>query len=158
MKQKAVFLAMALLATPCVIPTGAMAGMLVHTSAQGVSVQIGARNDRGYYWDGYDWRTPTWWRGHKGKHVGERNTRGEYWDGGRWSPKPPAGQGKTAKARQQPVAHKTTSRNTGADHNTHAQPNGDNGKQGQAQSGHESKSQENQHQGSGGEPIKPPQQ
>ncbi|HEY0210417.1 MAG TPA: DUF2502 domain-containing protein [Acerihabitans sp.] len=149
MKQKAALLVMALLATPCAIPSGAIAGMLVNVSASGASAQIGERNDRGYYWDGHDWRAPAWWRGHQGKHLGERNQHGEYWDGGRWSAQPPAGHGKTTRARTQQAAHNTASRNTGGNQDTHAQSNGANGKPGQAQG--------NQHQVSGGEPIKPPQ-
>ncbi|NDL63065.1 DUF2502 domain-containing protein [Acerihabitans arboris] len=163
MKQKAALLAMALLVTPSALPLGAIAGVSVNINAPGVSVRIGERNDRGYYWDGYDWRTPAWWRGHQGKHLGERNKHGEYWDGGRWSPKPPAGHGNRDKTRQQPAAHKTSSHNTGGGPNANLQQNGGNGKQGQARAGHDGKNQDNKsqdgkNQGTAGEPIKPPQQ
>ena len=50
----------------------------------GVSLRIGEQDNRGRYWDGYDWRPPQWWHAHQGRGVGERNSRGLYWDGGRW--------------------------------------------------------------------------
>ncbi|TJZ65003.1 DUF2502 domain-containing protein [Chitiniphilus eburneus] len=56
----------------------------VSISAPGVSIQIGDRDQRGYYWDGYDWREPRWWHDHQGRHVGERHPKGDYWDGHRW--------------------------------------------------------------------------
>ena len=43
----------------------------VRVDAPGVSVTFGTRNDRGYYWDGYDWRDPGYWRSHNGPR-GER--------------------------------------------------------------------------------------
>lgn len=38
----------------------------VRIDAPGVSVTFGSRNDRGYYWDGYDWREPAYWKQHNG--------------------------------------------------------------------------------------------
>ncbi len=43
----------------------------VRIDAPGVSVTFGSRNDRGYYWDGHDWRDPDYWRRHDGPR-GER--------------------------------------------------------------------------------------
>lgn len=50
----------------------------------GVSLHLGDRDQRGNYWDGYDWRDQNWWRNHQGRWVGDRSPRGYYWDGGRW--------------------------------------------------------------------------
>lgn len=50
----------------------------------GVTLNIGDRDRRGYYWDGYDWRSERWWREYRGHHRGERNRHGYYWDGWRW--------------------------------------------------------------------------
>ncbi|TPG63314.1 DUF2502 domain-containing protein [Ewingella americana] len=50
----------------------------------GLSINIGDRDRRGYYWDGYDWRDAGWWNNHRGRNYGERSHRGYYWDGGRW--------------------------------------------------------------------------
>jgi hypothetical protein len=36
----------------------------VRVDAPGVSVTFGSRNDRGYYWDGYEYRDPDYWRRH----------------------------------------------------------------------------------------------
>ena len=38
----------------------------VRVDAPGVSVTFGSRNDRGYYWDGYYWREPAYWKQHNG--------------------------------------------------------------------------------------------
>lgn len=32
----------------------------------GITVTFGSRNDRGYYWDGYEWREPGYWKKHHG--------------------------------------------------------------------------------------------
>jgi len=50
----------------------------------GLSINVGDRDRRGYYWDGYDWRDSRWWNNHRGRYYGERSPRGYYWDGGRW--------------------------------------------------------------------------
>ncbi|MEI7196089.1 DUF2502 domain-containing protein [Pectobacterium versatile] len=50
----------------------------------GVTLNIGERDRRGNYWDGYDWRSERWWQEHRGYHRGERNRHGYYWDGWRW--------------------------------------------------------------------------
>jgi hypothetical protein len=38
----------------------------VRVQAPGVTVTFGSRNDRGYYWDGGEWRDPDYWRRHDG--------------------------------------------------------------------------------------------
>ena len=50
----------------------------------GVSLRIGDQDNRGRYWDGYDWRDRDWWQGHQGRYLGDRSPRGYYWDGYRW--------------------------------------------------------------------------
>ncbi|TBM02688.1 DUF2502 domain-containing protein [Hafnia paralvei] len=50
----------------------------------GVTLHLGDRDQRGNYWDGYDWRDQSWWRSHQGRWIGDRSPRGYYWDGGRW--------------------------------------------------------------------------
>jgi len=50
----------------------------------GLSISIGDRDRRGYYWDGYDWRNPSWWNAYRGHNYGHRGPRGYYWDGYRW--------------------------------------------------------------------------
>ena len=39
--------------------------------APGVSVTFGSRDNRGYYWDGYNYREPKYWKEHNG-HRGEK--------------------------------------------------------------------------------------
>lgn len=59
--------------------------------APGVSVTFGSRDTRGYYWDGYEYRDPRYWREHDG-HRGEkyytgRGNRGvPHQDGGHCPP------------------------------------------------------------------------
>lgn len=67
----------------------AQANVSVDLNVPGGSIHIGDKNSRGDYWDGYDWRTPQWWRNHQNKHMGERNSRGMYWHGNRWEAAPP---------------------------------------------------------------------
>ena len=38
----------------------------------GVSLRIGDQDNRGRYWDGYDWRDRDWWQGHQGRYLGEQ--------------------------------------------------------------------------------------
>lgn len=59
----------------------------------GINLHLGDQDKRGYYWDGYDWQPPQWWKDHRGAHIGERNERGYSWDGGRWQ-KPQIQQGR----------------------------------------------------------------
>lgn len=43
----------------------------VRVQAPGVTVTFGSRDTRGYYWDGYEYRDPDYWRRHDG-HRGEK--------------------------------------------------------------------------------------
>ncbi|MDD2744758.1 MAG: DUF2502 domain-containing protein [Rhodocyclaceae bacterium] len=47
----------------------------VRIDAPGVRVTFGSRNDRGYYWDGHDWRDPGYWKKHHGPR-GEKHYTG----------------------------------------------------------------------------------
>lgn len=38
----------------------------VRIQAPGVTVTFGARDNRGYYWDGYEYRDPGYWNQHNG--------------------------------------------------------------------------------------------
>jgi len=38
----------------------------VRVQTGGITVTFGIRNDRGYYWDGYEWREPGYWKKHHG--------------------------------------------------------------------------------------------
>ena len=63
----------------------------VRVDAPGVSVTFGSRNDRGYYWDGYDWREPRYWQEHQGPrgpkyYTGHGKGRGHDDDGDRHCP------------------------------------------------------------------------
>ncbi|TXT28481.1 MAG: hypothetical protein FD131_3062 [Rhodocyclaceae bacterium] len=63
----------------------------VRVDAPGVSVTFGSRNDRGYYWDGYDWREPAYWKQHGGPrgeryYTGRGNKNGHHKDGGHCPP------------------------------------------------------------------------
>ena len=71
------------------MPLLANAGVSIDIHSPGISIQPGDRDQRGYYWDGYDWRAPQWWHAHRGQHVGERGPRGDYWNGNGWQPHAP---------------------------------------------------------------------
>jgi hypothetical protein len=70
-KHEKILLALAIAATPLLATAVDVNVNLgnVRIDAPGVSVTFGSRNDRGYYWDGYDWREPTYWREHNGHRV-----------------------------------------------------------------------------------------
>lgn len=38
----------------------------VRIQAPGVTVTFGTRDNRGYYWDGYEYRDPGYWKQHNG--------------------------------------------------------------------------------------------
>ncbi|WP_275556021.1 DUF2502 domain-containing protein [Mixta sp. Marseille-Q2659] len=65
------------------LPVVASAAVSFDLTPAGVTIHIGDRDHRGYYWDGYDWRAPKWWQEHHGRHVGEKGPRG-YWNGNGW--------------------------------------------------------------------------
>ncbi|EHM51158.1 DUF2502 domain-containing protein [Yokenella regensburgei] len=69
--MKPVFLALSML---LVAPT-IVAPVIVHaeeiTLVPAVKLQIGDRDDRGYYWDGGNWRDHDWW----GRHYEWRDNR-----------------------------------------------------------------------------------
>jgi len=59
--------------------------------APGVSVTFGSRDPRGYYWDGYEYREPRYWREHNGPrgekyYTGRGNRGGANRDGGHCPP------------------------------------------------------------------------
>lgn len=57
----------------------------VRVQAGGVTVTFGSRDDRGYYWDGYDWREPRYWKKHHGPR-GEKYYTGHPHRGGGFCP------------------------------------------------------------------------
>lgn len=80
MNRKAWLLMLALM-----LPAGsALAGVAVEIVTPGMVLHIGDRDRRGYYWDGFDWRSPYWWHDHRGRYWGARNRQGFYWNGWRW--------------------------------------------------------------------------
>jgi Protein of unknown function (DUF2502) len=63
----------------------------VRVQAPGVIVTFGARNDRGYYWDGYEYRDPDYWRRHNGPrgeqyYTGRGNNGVPHQNGGHCPP------------------------------------------------------------------------
>lgn len=38
----------------------------VRIQAPGVTITFGSRDNRGYYWDGYEYRDPGYWKQHNG--------------------------------------------------------------------------------------------
>lgn len=63
----------------------------VRIDAPGVSVTFGARDTRGYYWDGYEYRDPDYWRRHDGPrgeryYTGRRDNGVPHQDGGHCPP------------------------------------------------------------------------
>lgn len=78
MKKTALFLSILL-----GMPLLASASASHHVNAPGVNAHIGDRDQRGYYWDGFDWRTAKWWNAHHGRNVGLKGPHG-YWNGNGW--------------------------------------------------------------------------
>ena len=63
----------------------------VRIDAPGVSVTFGTRDTRGYYWDGYEYRDPDYWRRHDGYrgeryYTGRRDNGVPHQDGGHCPP------------------------------------------------------------------------
>jgi len=70
------------------MPLLASANVSVSINTPGVSVHIGDQDKRGYYWDGYDWRAPTWWKQHHNQRIGTKGPHG-YWNGNGWQAQHP---------------------------------------------------------------------
>ncbi len=82
------------------VPAIAHANVSLGVNVPGLSLNIGSRDHRGYYWDGGDWRPPGWWAQHR--YYGGRwvyyapppppPPRPYYWRGGPgWHDGPPPG-------------------------------------------------------------------
>ncbi len=133
-----------LLCCALALPVIAQANVSIDLNVPGVSLHLGDQDQRGYYWDGYDWRPPQWWRAHQGHHYGERNERGMYWHGNRWDSKPPQ--------RGHSELH-NQGRPKGGDHHDNRDNNGhQGGNNGGGNNGHQGGN--NGHQGNG-QPIPP---
>jgi len=57
----------------------------------GVTITFGTRDNRGYYWDGYEYRDPDYWRKHNGPrgeryYTGRGNNGVPHQDGGHCPP------------------------------------------------------------------------
>jgi hypothetical protein len=61
-------------------------------AAPGVTITFGSRDNRGYYWDGYQYRDPGYWKSHNG-NKGEKY----YTGGGKGNGGCPPGQAKKGK-------------------------------------------------------------
>ena len=70
------------------MPLLASANVSVNINTPGVSIHIGDQDKRGYYWDGYDWRAPTWWKQHHNQRIGTKGPHG-YWNGNGWQSQHP---------------------------------------------------------------------
>lgn len=116
------------------LPAVAQANVSIDLNVPGVSLHLGDQDQRGYYWDGYDWRPPQWWRAHQGHHYGERNERGMYWHGNRWDAQPPQRGHNPPRPQQQPH---NQGRPNGGDHQDNRDNNGHQG----GNNGHKGKGQ-----------------
>ncbi|MFU2318082.1 DUF2502 domain-containing protein [Rahnella sp. PCH160] len=134
-----------LLCCALALPVIAQANVSIDVSVPGVTLHLGDQDQRGYYWDGYDWRPPQWWREHQGHHYGDRNERGMYWHGNRWDSRPPQRGHSNPPPRPQPQQH-NQGRPNGGDHRDNNGHPGGNGQQG----GHNE-----QHGKGNGQPIPP---
>ena len=70
------------------LPLLANANVSVNINTPGVSIHIGDQDKRGYFWDGYDWRSPSWWQQHHNRRVGTKGPHG-YWNGNGWQAQHP---------------------------------------------------------------------
>ena len=59
--KSALFVAVLLATLSPLVPHTAHATSATIDLAPGVSLQLGERDRRGYYWDGGNWREPRWW-------------------------------------------------------------------------------------------------
>lgn len=71
--MKKILLAMLIAASPMLATAADINVNLggVRVQAPGVTITFGSRDNRGYYWDGQEYRDPTYWKEHEG-HRGER--------------------------------------------------------------------------------------
>ncbi|MBF7993126.1 DUF2502 domain-containing protein [Rahnella laticis] len=136
-----------LLCCALALPVIAQANVSIDVNVPGVTLHLGDQDQRGYYWDGYDWRPPQWWHEHQGHHYGDRNEHGMYWHGDRWDSKPPQRGHSNPPPRPQPQPH-NQGRPNGGDHRGNNGHPGGNGQQG----GHND--QHNDQHGNG-QPIPP---
>ena len=63
----------------------------VRIHAPGVNVTFGSRDSRGYYWDGYEYRSPSYWKQHDGPrgekyYTGHRDNGVPHQGGGHCPP------------------------------------------------------------------------
>ena len=134
-----------LLCCALALPVIAQANVSIDVNVPGVTLHLGDQDQRGYYWDGYDWRPPQWWREHKGHHYGDRNERGMYWHGDRWDSRPPQRGHSNPPPGPQSQPH-NQGRPNGGEHRDNNGHSGSNGQQG----GHNE-----QHGKGNGQPIPP---
>ncbi|MFZ4832775.1 DUF2502 domain-containing protein [Rouxiella sp. Mn2063] len=84
-----------ILAVMLVMPAVSQADVEIGVNVPGVSLHIGDRDTRGYYWDGGYWRPPGWWQHHyraRGHWVYyEPAPQPMYWHPGYWREGPPPG-------------------------------------------------------------------
>jgi hypothetical protein len=166
--------ALLLLCCALALPAVAQADVSVDINVPGVSLHLGDRDDRGNYWDGYDWRPPQWWNEHHNQHIGDRNDRGMYWNGGGWQqhapvhqqPQPKHNQGRGDKApspqgngnHHGDVHQSSNGGNPSGQHNNNQQNNNQQNNNRQNNNQHNSQqnhSQQNGGQGGNGQPIPP---
>lgn len=113
-----------LLSVLSLMPLVVQADVSLDINIPGISLHLGDQDNRGYYWDGYDWRPPQWWHEHRGAHIGDRNERGYYWDGGRWQ-HPPAQDGRNPFRGQEHGEQRNNDRN---EHGNQPRRNENNGR------------------------------
>ncbi|MFC7777605.1 DUF2502 domain-containing protein [Pantoea sp. GCM10028869] len=102
------------------MPLLASANVSVSINTPGVSVHIGDQDKRGYYWDGYDWRAPTWWKQHHNQRIGTKGPHG-YWNGNGWQAQHP-GNGPHRDDKRQPQPQHHDQRDNQQKRDNHGQP------------------------------------
>ncbi|MBP2198588.1 DUF2502 domain-containing protein [Pantoea cypripedii] len=60
MKRGILFAALLATLSPLALHTAHASGATINL-APGITLQLGDRDNRGYYWDGGRWREPRWW-------------------------------------------------------------------------------------------------
>ena len=99
------------------MPLLASANVSININTPGASIHIGDQDKRGYFWDGYDWRQPAWWKQHHNQRVGMKGPHG-YWNGNGWQAQQP-GKAPHHDNKPQPREQHHDQRNQ---HDDHAQP------------------------------------